>query len=511
MSAVGTHAAHTSGSPPPGPRRSIDHADELRDIVGAEHVFDDLDTRRAWARDESLCPPSTPRCVVEVSSAEQVKRIVEWANATSTPLVPVSSGPPHFRGDTVPSEGGAVVVDLRPMNGILRVDRRNRVAMIEPGVTYEELIPALREEGLAPYLPLAPRRTKSVIGSMLEREPITMGRHHWDAQDPLLCLEVVFGSGQLFRTGSAAGPGTIEEQRKAGGAQMRGMGPGQTDLQRLVQGAQGTLGIVTWATLKCRLLPQRHDALFVACDTLEPLVGLAQAALRAPLGDELLILSGTALTSLLAVDPPKPLRPGRSAPPPWVLHFGVDGTGLFPEDRIRYQVDDFCRAAQQAGLVPVATLDCGLRAADLARVLAAPSADPYWKLRLRGACEELFFLTTLDHAPSLIEIARREAEQAGYPAGDLGAYVQPTVQGTSCHCEIHLPYDRADADQARRVERILRSASESLAASGAFFSRPHGAFADLAYRRDAVTTKALHHVKRIFDPQNVMNPGKLCF
>lgn len=511
VSGTAPHGVHAPPAPAPAGRPAVRHADALREIVGADRVFDDLETRRAWACDESLVTPMMPRCVAEVSSAEQVKAIVSWANATSTPLVPVSSGPPHFRGDTVPSEGGAVVVDLRPMNGILSVDRRNRVAMIEPGVTYEELIPALSAEGLAPYLPLAPRRSKSVIGSLLEREPITMGRHHWDSQDPLLCLEVIFGSGDVFRTGSAAGPGTIEEQRKAGGAQMRGMGPGQTDLQRLVQGAQGTLGIVTWATLKCRLLPRCHEALLAASDSLEPLVQLAQAALRAPLGDELLLLSGQALSALLAAGTASQRRCSASPPPPWVLYFGADGTGLFPEDRICYQVDDFRSAAQRAGVTPVATLDCGIRAAQLARVLSAPSPDPYWKLRLRGACEEIFFLTTLDRAPLLVEIARREADRAGFPAGDVGVYVQPTVQGTSCHCEIHLPYARDDAEQVRRMRRLLPAVSGSLASAGAFFSRPHGAWADVAYRRDAATTEALRTVKRIFDPGNVMNPGKLCF
>jgi FAD/FMN-containing dehydrogenase len=47
--------------------------------------------------------------------------------------------------------------------------------------------------------------------------------------------------------------------------------------------------------------------------------------------------------------------------------------------------------------------------------------------------------------------------------------------------------------------------------AGAFFSRPYGAWADLAYGRDAATTAALRKLKAIFDPANVMNPGKLCF
>ena len=75
-----------------------------------------------------------------------MKELVALANQTLTPLVPVSSGPPHFRGDTVPSTGGAVVVDMSGMKKIVFVDRPRRVAMVEPGVTFGELIPAARKK-----------------------------------------------------------------------------------------------------------------------------------------------------------------------------------------------------------------------------------------------------------------------------------------------------------------------------------------------------------------------------
>lgn len=482
----------------------------LTDVIERGRILDDPKTLQEFARDESLVAPTTPRCVVTPGSADEVQRLVRWAMATSTPLVPVSSGPPRFRGDSVPSEGGAVMVDLRAMKSILRVDRRNRVAMIEPGVTYAELIPALRTEGLAPYLPLAPRSSKSVIAAMLEREPITAPRHHWDAQDPLLCLEVIFGNGEMFRTGSAAGPGTLEEQRRAGGAQMRGMGPGQTDLQRIVQGAQGTMGIVTWATLKCRLLPSIRESFLVASEEIAPLIALAQATLRTLLGDELLLLNAHDLASLLG-DDAESVRRLRRLLPPWILYFGADGTGRLPEERLRYQVSDWMDTAQCCGLEPLRVLSGSVKAADVTRLLSAPSPDPYWKLRFRGACEEVFFLTTLDRTPDLVRIFREHAERIGFAFADVGIYVQPVVQGTSCHCEFLLPYDRDDPAQVQTVRRLAAESSLALMNAGAFFSRPYGGWADLAYRRDAATTTALRKLKAIFDPSNVMNPGKLCF
>jgi FAD/FMN-containing dehydrogenase len=483
---------------------------DLAKIVGEDRLLDDPETVRSFSADESFAAPTRPRCVVRPTTAEQVQEVVKWAAATATPLVPVSSGPPRFRGDSVPAEGGAVVVDLSGMKAIPRVDRRNRVAMIEPGVTFGELIPALAAEGLAPLLPLAPRATKSALASMLEREPVTSPRHHWDAQDPLLCLEVVFGTGDVFRTGSAAGPGTLEEQRKAGGAQMRGMGPGQTDLQRIVQGAQGTMGIVTWTTFKCRLLPKTRDALLVGSDALEPLVALAAEALRAPIGDDLLVLNAANLASLLAPDAAR-ARALRGELPPWVLYFGVDGTGVLPAERVEYQVADLLRLAQKQGLSPTRALCPHARARDLAAVLSAPSADPYWKLRSKGACEDVFFLTTLDRAPEMTRRFEQRAGLAQYPQADVGVYLQPTVQGTSCHCELVLPYARENEQEVRAVRRLVEDESAALMDAGGFFSRPYGAWADAAFRRDAATSSVLQKVKGIFDPHRILNPGKLCF
>jgi FAD/FMN-containing dehydrogenase len=480
----------------------------LEQIAGPENVFEDRTTLASFAKDESFAPATMPRAVVRPRTAEEVQRIVRLAAESRTPLVPVSSGPPHFRGDTVPGEGGAVVVDLSAMRGIPRVDRRNRVAIVEPGVTFGELIPALAAEGLAPYLPLVPRATKSVLASMLEREPHTAPRHHWDAQDPLLCIEVVFGTGDVFRTGSAAGPGTLEEQRKAGGAQMRGMGPGQTDLQRLVQGAQGTFGIVTWASQKCRLLAKRREALLVASDSLEALSSLCREVLRVPLGDDLLVLRGATLAAIVGRDRAE-IRRLRSALPAFVLHFGVDGTGALPAERIAYQIEDFAALAQREGLAPARVLEPRIRAVDLAAILSGPSAEPYWKLRETGACEEILFLSTLDRAADLFEIVRREAEHAGYPASRLGFHVQPTVQGTSCHCEVTLPYAREDAAQVRSVRRCLGTVSASLLDAGAFFSRPYGDAASEALRRDAVAARVVETLRGIFDPHRVMNPGKV--
>ncbi len=119
----------------------VEKKGELAKIVGAENVVDAPEILEAYSRDQSFVPPRMPRLVVKPKNADEVQSIVKWANQTGTPLVPVSSGPPHFRGDTVPSTGGAMIIDLSRMKRIIRIDRRNRIIMIEPGVTFGELQP----------------------------------------------------------------------------------------------------------------------------------------------------------------------------------------------------------------------------------------------------------------------------------------------------------------------------------------------------------------------------------
>lgn len=223
--------------------------------------------------------------------------------------------------------------------------------MIEPGVTFGELIPALEKEDLAVFMPLVPRSSKSVVASALEREPITTPRDHWEAQDPLLCVEVIYGSGDLFRTGSAAGPGTIEEQWKVGKAQMRPMGPGQTDFGKLIQGAQGTMGIVTWATVKCKPLPKGKRAFLVPSETVERLIDFTYMLLRKRLGAQCLILNSYNLACILGQEA-KDIKGLCETLPPWVLCFSIEGFGLLPQERMEYQEAELLEVAESFGLEP---------------------------------------------------------------------------------------------------------------------------------------------------------------
>jgi len=477
---------------------------ELAEIVGSGHVLSGTEVLREYSRDLSFVPPVAPRCVVKPGSVEEVQELVKWANRNLTPLVPVSSGAPHFRGDTVPGAGGVVIVDLSQMKRIIRVDPRNKVAMVEPGVTFGELQAELAEAGLSAYMPLAPRGNKSVIGSVLEREPITMPAHHWDSTDPWLCAEVVFGTGDKFRTGEASGPDTIEEQWELGRVQMNPFGHSHVDFQRLISGAQGTIGIVTWATLKCHYLPQLKKAFLVPSRNIEPLIDLGYRLVRFRLGASLFILNGLNLACLLGQNPEE-IQKLKNILPPWVLFISFEGYGMLPEEKVAYETADFRAMARACGLKPAADIP-GAKAEELLARMAPPSSEPYWKLRFKGGFQDIFFLTTLDKTAAFIAAM---AELA--PPENTGVYLQPIVQGTSCHCEFNLYYDPAEPAEADAVRWLVGRGAGEMARRGGFFSRPYRAWRDTAYSSAEGALNMQRRVKGIFDPNGILNPGKLCF
>jgi len=481
---------------------------ELLKIVDSRNVCDEQVTHNTYLENMSFVNPLRPEYIVRPHNADEIQRIVKLANDRGTPLVPVSSGPLHFRGDTVPSLGGAIIVDLSGMKKIMYIDQVRRVAIVEPGVTFYELIPELKREGLRLNMPLLPRKSKSVVASMLEREPVIMPKYHWDIGDPLACVEVIFGNGEMFRTGQAAGPGTLEEQREAGGAQKEAAGPAQASLHRLIQGAQGTMGIVTWASFRCELLPRIEEPFLIGSSQLSKILEMLHWLVRLRLVNECFVLNCSNMSAILAREWPHDYHNLKDMMSNWILFFNLAGYDYLPEERVNYQIKDILDIAQRVG-VEVTKAIGKVSANDILSVAQWPSEDPYWRLRYKGACHDIFFLTIYDRLPELVSTMFNTVDEAGYPATDLGIYLQPVVQGTSCHCEFNLFYDPEDPHEVDRIKLLSTNAIKRLMAKGAFFSRPYGESANIVVNRDAATLIALKKVKSFLDPNNIMNPGKL--
>lgn len=483
------------------------YMEKLTRIVGKDHVSTDPERLQPF-RQTPLMTGATPKAVVNPSSADQVQALVKLARQERLNLVLSSSGGPRFRGDSV-STGEGIIIDMSGMDQVVRMDRRNKVALIEPGVTFLRLTEEAERVGLKVLMPLLPPMGKSVVSSYLEREPIQIPKYHWDMTDPMLCTELVFGTGELFRTGSAAGPGTLEQQWAVGGAQSNPLGPGQCDLMRIVQGSQGTMGAVTWASVKLEVKPTIHRIYFVANNKLSRLVDFSYRVLRRKLCDEFLILNARSLATVITSGSGSPGSVAEKQAP-YTLVYGVSGYEYLPEERVAYLERDLAEIAQAAGVEAVRAIP-GCSANKMEAILSAPSLDPYYKLRPNGAFLDIFFLTTLDKAPSFMDVMEREAEKKDYPKKEVGLYLQPIQHGRTVHMEFTLYYDPEENEEADRAKNLFKDASKALSEEGAFFSRPYGPWADLAYARCPDTVQVLRKVKDMLDPDGVLNQGKLCF
>lgn len=480
---------------------------KLVDILGSDRVTDSPETLNAYRTDYSLVSPGTPTCVAFPDNSSEIQSILEAANASGTPVVPVSSGV-HFTGAAIPKQGG-VVIDMKNMNRIWNLDERNRKITVEPGVTWNQLYPVLAEKDLMVCPPLLPHGEQSVITTFLERAPLVIPLYEY--AEPLLSMEVVWPNGTLFRTGSASAP-TFPNSFVEG---VNPEGPGTMDFYRLIQGAQGTMGIVTWAIVKTEYLSPMNKFFFFPFDRMEDAVKPAYALLRRKIGYDCFLMNRLDIALICAENYPEDFDVSMKHLPPWTLVLALRGPRRRPEERIRYEenaINDICRKFN--GMRYMNSLPGSPHAAiRLTEILRQPWPDKglYWKHRLAGNCQDLMFITKLSKVPEFISIMMETAGNRNFPAGNIGIYLQPIEGARVCHVEFNLFYDPDDEKEKAQVQALHDEAARAMLARGALFTRPYGTLPEMVYERAAGYTATLKRLKKIFDENNIMNPGNLCF
>jgi hypothetical protein len=482
--------------------------DKFIGIVKPGNIVSDYTVLEGYSKDISFAARFSPLLAVYPENKEEVQGLVRLANESKIPLIPVSSGPPRFHGDTVPSRGG-VIVDFSRMKRIMNIDPINRCAMVEAGVTYGELIPELKKHGLRLNIPLLPRASKSVVTSRLELEPNLIPKYQYDYVDPLMTLEVVYGTGDDLRTGSASGPGPLETLKAD---KVNPWGPGMIDYFRFLTGAQGTMGLVTWAMTKAEVLPSRQKLFFIPVEDTGKLASPLIRSLKKRIVDECLALNNVNLAAILAEDWPEDFRELKANLPAWTVIVCIAGYRRRPEERISIMEKYLIEICSDLGLKPQASLNGAEgKESTILELLSGPwEKEPYWKLRHKSLCHDIFFLTTLSQASKFIDLIKEIAARYRYPTENIGCYLQPVVQGHGCYLEFHLPSDESTAEESAEIEMYME-ASETLMKNGAFFNRPYGPWADMVYSRYPEGVTVLKKLKGIFDPNNILNPGKLCF
>ena len=478
--------------------------EELSKIVGSENIFDDTDTLKKHSQDLSLEPLRSPNFVVTPGKTQEIQEIVELANKHFFPIIPVSSGV-HFYGNTLPEQGG-VILDLKRLKKIFKADERNRAARIEPGVGWGKLQEELAKHNLRALNPFLPHKSKSALSSSLEREPMLIPKTEYG--EPILTMEVVLPNGEVFRTGSAAAgpPNTTEFDLVAPS------GPG-LDFFRLFQGAQGTFCIVTWVNVKAIPLPKLEKYFFLPFNKAEIGIELMYAIQRKMIGAESLILNRFNLALIFSEKWPEDFEKLKKNLPPWMVIQCLSGGERFPEEKVAYEEEVLIEICKGLGVEPLNNFQELFNSKkSISDVLRKPwEKEPYWKELYKGGFSNIFFYTTLNRIPEFVSKIDEYANTNGYPKEEIGYYIQPIERGRACFLECNLSYDPKEPNEREKASRFHEQLSEILFDMGAVFAGPYGSWSDLVYGRNVTLTNVLKELKGVFDPNNIMNPDKLCF
>ncbi len=480
---------------------------ELTKIVGKENVSDAETVLLKYSSDHSLVPPGKPDLVVWPTSSEQVSDVLKVSSKNNVPVTPVSSQV-HFNGGAIPKEGG-IVMDLSRMNKILEIDQDLKKVRIEAGVTWGQLVSELAKQGMRTQMPLLPPANRSVLSDFLDREVPT--NTVYDYGEPMQGFEVVWPSSDPFRMGSASVNGYPDSGSHGGNPS----GPG-IDFYRFVQGAQGTMGVVTWTNLKVMFQTKKDQVYFVPVDDLAYAQEFLYRILPRRIGQEVVLLNRTDLAAIVAESFPKDFERLRATLPPWTLIIVVSGLLRRPDEKIAYEEkllkevvkNEFRKLSLDEALPGFPGL--GDKMLSLLRN-PWPADMPYWKNRWQGASQSLFFIARPEKSQNFVEIVETVAPKHGYPVADIGSYIQPIEHNRACQVEFTFFYDGKDAAAKTRIAALYKDAARNLMNAGALFTRPYGELAPMVYERAAGYVMALRRVKKIFDPNNIMNPGNLCF
>jgi D-lactate dehydrogenase (cytochrome) len=213
--------------------------DALKTMLGAERVSIGSSDRELHSRDQSAHAAHLPDVVAWPDSTDQVSRLAAYANEHDIPLTGWGAGS-SLEGNPIPICGG-IVVDFSRMNRILEVYAEDFQVKVQPGVLYKDMNQLLAKYGL--FFAPDPGANASIGGMVANNAAGTRTPKYGATRDNVLALEVVLASGEVLRTGSRS------VKQSAG-----------YDLTHLFLGSEGTLGLITEATLRLAPIPEQVSA-----------------------------------------------------------------------------------------------------------------------------------------------------------------------------------------------------------------------------------------------------------
>lgn len=223
---------------------------ELADIAGRGNVITDPEGMVDYSRDESPHAESVfPEVVVKPDSTAKVAAIMKLAATNRIPVTPRGAGT-GLSGGCIPVYGG-ILLSLENMNRIKEIDGENFTATVEPGVSMADLCSEIEQKGL--YYPLYPGEMTATIGGTVATNAGGMNAVRYGVtRNNILGMEAVLPNGDIVKTGG-------EYVKSSTGY----------DLTQLIAGSEGTLGIITEVILKLTTRPLKREVLFAPFSSLQ--------------------------------------------------------------------------------------------------------------------------------------------------------------------------------------------------------------------------------------------------
>ncbi len=448
---------------------------ELRAIAGPDNVYSTADDCWAYGYDNSR-RHQPPGAVVLPHNHEQVQRIVALCYQRRLPLVARGLGT-GTTGASVPPAGGLVLSSER-MNRIISIDTDNRVAVVQPGVTNQALQDELAKSGF--FWPPDPTSAAycTIGGNLAYNSAGPRAIKYGTPRENTLGLTVVTGRGETLRCGVYTTKGVVGY-----------------DLTRLLIGSEGTLGVITEATLKITPLPAARSTLRASYRDMRSATRAVAAIMAQPVTPCVLeFIDGRAIDMIRGYS-------GIDLPPDTgaLLMIEVDGSA----DALPQAVAGIGAAAANEGLMELRVARNEDEVKDLWRTRKALSPA------LRTVAPKKInedVVVPVSHIPDLIDGLNQLALKYNIAIINFG-------HAGNGNIHVNLLVNPDDAAQAQAAEHCLHEVFDLVIRLRGTLSGEHGVGLEkmpfITKELSPAVLGVMRGIKQVFDPANILNPGKL--
>jgi len=454
--------------------------DEFKNIVGNDYVMYDAESLDKYAKDETEDLYFLPDLVIKPRTAEEISTIMKICNSHHIPVTPRGGGT-GLSGGALPHRGG-VVLSTERLNTILEIDERNLQVITEPGVITEVLQDAVKEKKL--FYPPDPssRGTSFIGGNVAENSGGPKAVKYGVVKDYVLNLEMVLPTGEIIWTGANV-------LKNATGY----------NLTQLVVGSEGTLGIVTKIVLKLIPLPQHDLLMLVPFSSAEKACAAVSAIFQAgftPSGLEFMERDALEFVSKYMQSSAVKIEEGVQA------HLLVEVDGNHP---------DLLMQEMEAISILMTEFDCG-------EILFAEDAQQkaeLWKLRRRVG-EAVKAHSIYKEEDAVVPRAELPILLKGVKAIGTRYGFHSVCYGHAGDGNLHINIIKGALSEEEwngSLKQGIREIFELVKSLGGTISGEHGIglvqkeYLDIVFNES--TMRLMREIKKIFDPNNILNAGKI--